>query len=128
MYRVTPSTVIFADNQPAQITTLAPGQRITIQSGEAVVVRDGQYVPAAPPPVVIGQAPATAVAVPVGVRQTIRGTVKEVDSDGEVRIEIEDDSFEIKVPQSSVRNIKKGDHVTIDVMISPPGAPAASPR
>ena len=135
MYRVTPSTVLIADNQPAQLTTLAPGQRVTIQSGEAVVLREGQYVAAAPPPVVIGQQPAvvtqappTAIAVPVGVRHTLRGTVTDVDEDGELNIKTDADSFKMKVSREAVRNIKKGDHVTLDVMISPPGVPAASPR
>jgi preprotein translocase subunit YajC len=118
MYRVTPSTVLVVDNQRAPITALAPGQRVMIQSGEVVMLRDGQYVAVAPAP---------ATAVPVGVRQTIRGTVTDVDSDGEVKIKTERDSFEIKVPTEAIRQIKKGDNVTLDVMITPPGAPSASP-
>jgi hypothetical protein len=132
MYRVTPSTVLAVDNQPAQITALVPGQRVTIQSGEVVMLREGQYVAVTPVPAVIGQAPtvitqAPATAVPIGVRQTIRGTVTDVDSDGEVKIKTDRDSFEIKVPTEALRQIRKGDHVTLDVMITPPGAPSASP-
>jgi preprotein translocase subunit YajC len=120
MYRVTPNTVLVVDNQPAQITTLAPGQRVTIQSGEVVMLRDGQFV-------TVAQAPTPATAVPVGVRQTIRGRVTEVDSDGEVKIKTDRDSFEIKVPTEALRQIKKGDLVTLVGVITPPGAPAASP-
>jgi hypothetical protein len=134
MYRVTPSTLLVVDNQPAQITALVPGQRVTIQSGEVVMLRDGQYVALAPAPAVIGQAPAVitqapapATAVPIGVRQTIRGKVASVDSDGEVKIKTDRDSFEIKVPTEALRQIRKGDNVTLDVMITPPGAPSASP-
>lgn len=120
MYRVTPNTVLVVDNQPAQIATLAPGQRVTVQSGEVVTLRDGQYV-------AVAQTSAPATAVPVGVRQTIRGTVSEVDSDGEVKIKTDRDAFEIKVPTEALRQIKEGDHVTLEVVITPPGAPAASP-
>ncbi len=134
MYRVTPNTLLVVDNQPAHLTALAPGQRVLIQSGEVVILRNGQYVAVAPaPPVVaqgpavITQVPAPATAVPIGVRQTIRGTVTAVDSDGEVKIKTDRDSFEIKVPTEALRQIKKGDHVTLDVMITPPGAPSASP-
>jgi hypothetical protein len=135
MYRVTPNTVLVVDNQPAPITALAPGQRVVIQSGEVVMLRNGQYVAVAPPPgvvsqnpVVVTQAPAApGMAVPVGVRQTVYGTITEVDSGGEVKIKTPNDSFEIKVPKETLRQIKKGDNVTLEVTITPPGAPAASP-
>jgi hypothetical protein len=134
MYRVTPNTLLVVENQPAQIATLTPGQRVTIQSGEVVMLRNGQYVTVAPAPAgvaqgpaVVAQAPVPATAVPVGVRQTIRGTVTEVDSDGEVKIKTDRDSFEIKVPTEALRQIKKGDNVTLDLIITPPGAPSASP-
>lgn len=134
MYRVTPNAVLVVDNQPAPVTTLAPGQRVVIQSGEVVMLRNGQYVAVAPaPPVgaqgpaVITPVPAPATAVPIGVRQTIRGKVTAVDSDGEVKIKTDRDSFEIKVPTEALRQIKKGDNVTLDVMITPPGAPSAAP-
>jgi hypothetical protein len=139
MYRVTPHTVLFVDNRPTQFAGLIPGQRLTIQSGEIVAVQGGQYVavaPAAPPtivtpappPTVVAQAPAPASAVPVGVRQTVFGTISDVDSNGEVKIKTQRDSFEIRVSPDVARQIKKGDNVTLDVMITPPGAPSASPR
>jgi hypothetical protein len=132
MYRVTPNTVLIVENQPATITALAPGQRVMIHGGEGVMLRNGQYVAVGPPPGVAQSpavvAPAPATAVPVGVRQTIFGTIADVDSDGEVKIRTERDSFEIKVPPETLRQIKKGDNVTLEVTITPPGAPAASPR
>jgi intein/homing endonuclease len=140
MYRVTPNTVFMIDNRPAAFTTLRSGDRVVIQSGEPVVYREGRYVAMAPAPTVVapapGQvvvqappapaAPATAMAVPVGVRQTIYGTVSDVDRDGKVKIKTQNDSFEAPVGPEALRHIKKGDNVVIDMTISPPGA--ASPR
>lgn len=132
MYRVTPETVMVVDNQRTQLTTLAPGQRVMIQSGEVVALQNGQYVtvrtPAlvAPAPTVVAQAPASAV--PIGLKQTFYGRVTDVDKDGEVKIKTDRDSFEIKVGPEALRQIKKGDSVTLDLTIAPPGAPAASPR
>jgi hypothetical protein len=133
MYRVTQNTVLVVDNQPAQITALVPGQRVMIQSGEVVALRAGQYVAVSPstavvaqaPPTVVAQAPATAV--PVGVRQTIHGTVSDVDSNGQVKIKTQRDSFEVRVAPEALRQIKKGDTVTLDLTITPLGAPSASP-
>jgi len=134
MYRVTPNTMLVVENQPAPFTALVPGQRVMIQSGEVVMLRDGQYVavaqaPAAPvqTPAVVTQAPAPATAVPVGVRQTIVGTVSDVDRSGEVKIKTASDSCEVKMPSEPARQIKKGDNVTVDLTITPPSAPAASP-
>jgi preprotein translocase subunit YajC len=137
MYRVTPNTVLVVDNRPAPITALVPGQRVVIQSGEVVALSGGQYVAVNPPAAVVTQPapgavvaqapPAPATAVPVGLRQTIHGTITEVDSNGEVKIKTDRDSFEIKVPPEALRQVKKGDHVTVDLMITPPGAPSASP-
>jgi len=128
MYRVTPDTVLVVGNQPASIETLSPGQQVMIQSGEVVTLRNGQYVAVAPAPgqgAVVAQAPA--MAVPIGVRQTIFGRVDDVDSDGKVKIKTDRDSFEIKVAPEALRQIKEGDNVTLEVTITPPGAPAASP-
>jgi preprotein translocase subunit YajC len=133
MYRVTQNTVLVVNNQPATITTLVPGQRVMIQSGEVVALRGGQYVAVSPstavvtqaPPTVVAQAPAAAV--PAGVRQTIHGTITGVDTNGEVKIKTQRDSFEITVAPEAVRQIKKGDVVTLDLTITPLGAPAASP-
>lgn len=127
MYRVTPDTLLVVENQPASIETLSPGQRVLIHSGEVVALRNGQYVAVVPTPgeTVVAQSPT--MAVPVGVRQTILGRVDDVDSDGEVKIKTDRDSFEIKVSPEAVRQIKEGDNVTLEVTITPPGAPAASP-
>ena len=124
------------ENQPPQFMALVPGQRGVIQSGEPVILRGGQYVAVnqpgavvapAPSTTVVTQAPPPATAVPVGVRQTIYGKVTDVDRDGEVKIKTDRDSFEIKVAPEALRGIKKGDTVTLDLTITPPGAPAASP-
>jgi hypothetical protein len=130
MYRITPNTVLVVGNQPTPITALAPGQQVMIQAGEMVVFRDGQYLAVAPAPLGVAQAPAApvpATAVPVGVRQTVFGTITDVDRNGQVKIRTANDSFEIKVGPEALRQIKKGDNVTLDVTITPPGAPAASP-
>jgi hypothetical protein len=135
MYRVTSSTVLIVNNQPAAFAALIPGQRVAIQSGEVVTLQGGQYVAVAPtPPVVaqappvVTQAPVPAPAVPVGVRQVIHGTVSSVNSDGEVKIKTQRDSFEIKVAPEALRTVKKGDAVTVDLTITPLGSPSASPR
>ena len=133
MYRVTPDTVLVVDNQRAPFTALSPGQRVVIQSGEIVALQNGQYVavraPAvvAPAPAVVAQAPAAA-AVPIGLKQTFYGTVTDVDKNGDVKIKTQRDSFEIKVGPEALRQVKKGDSVTLDLTIAPPGTPAASPR
>jgi preprotein translocase subunit YajC len=139
MYRVTDNTVLVVDNQRAPFTALSPGQRVVIQSGEVVALRGGQYVAVSPPPAVVAPAPAVvaqaptvvtpapATAVPMGLRQTFYGTVTDVNKDGDVKIKTQRDSFEIKVGPEALRQIKKGDAVTLDLTIAPPGAPAASP-
>jgi hypothetical protein len=138
MYRVTPNTVFMVDNRPAAFTMLRPGDRVVIRSAEPVAYREGRYVvlPSAPavvtqaPPPVVVQAPApatvTTMSVPVGVRQTIYGTITDVDRDGKVKIKTDRDSFEARLSPDALRQIKKGDNVVIDLTISPPGA--ASPR
>lgn len=140
MYRVTPSTVFMIDNRPAAFTTLRPGDRVLIQSADPVVYRDGRYVVVAPAPGVVAQAPppviaqapppppppAPVAAVPLGVRQTIYGTITDVDRDGKVKIKTDRDSFEARVSPEALRQIKKGDNVVIELTISPSGA--ASPR
>jgi hypothetical protein len=148
MYRVTPNTVVMIDNQPTTFTMLRAGDRVVIQSGEPVVYREGRYLalppgsavvtqappppaPAvvqAPPPVIVQTPPPapTVAPMPVGVRQTIYGTITDVDRDGKVKIKTERDSFEARISPEAIRHIKKGDNVVIDLTISPPGA--ASPR
>ena len=135
MYRVTPSTVFMVDNRPTAFTVLRSGDRVAIQSGEPVVFREGRYVamraPVVAPGTVIAQAPPpppapAQMAVPIGVRQTIYGTITDVDRDGKIKIKTDRDSFEARVAPDALRQIKKGDNVVIDLTISPPGA--AAPR
>jgi hypothetical protein len=132
MYRVTSGTTFFVDNRPAQFTTLRAGERVTIQAGEPVIYRDGRYVALQPvPPTVVAQAPPpgyppTVTAAPLGVRQTLYGTITDVDRDGKVKIKTDRDSFEARVAPEALRQVRKGDNVVIDLTISPPGA--ASPR
>jgi intein/homing endonuclease len=137
MYRVTPNTMFMVDNRPAAFTVLRAGDRVVIQSAEPVVFREGRYVAmtapvAAPAPgTVIAQAPPPPPApaqmtVPIGVRQTIYGTITDVDRDGKIKIKTDRDSFEARVAPEALRQIKKGDNVIIDLTISPPGA--AAPR
>ena len=145
MYRVTPSTVLLVDNRPAALATLRPGERVIIQAGEPVLYREGRYVTvqAAPPsatvttmsPSVVAQTqpPAAVVvpapaAAPVGVRQTLYGTIDDVDRNGKVKIKTDRDSFEARVAPDALRQIRKGDNVVIDLTIVPPGTPAASPQ
>jgi hypothetical protein len=45
-----------------------------------------------------------------------------------VEIKTDRDSFEIQIAPEALRHIKKGDTVTIDLTIAPPGAPSALPR
>jgi hypothetical protein len=149
MFRVTPNTVVLIDNRPTPFPALRPGERVVIQSAEPVVYRDGRYVPLsapvvtqappqvmtqappqvmtqAPPPVVV-QAPG-ATAVPAGVKQTIYGTVDDVDSDGTVEIKTERDEFEVRISQETASRLKRGDTVIIDMTFTAPGAPSAFPR
>jgi len=138
IYRVTTNTVFMIDNRPTAFNVLRSGDRVVIQSGEPVAFREGRYVAMAPtgvvaqaPPPTIVQAPpppapAARTAVPLGVRQTVYGTVTDVDRDGKIKIKTDRDSFEARVSPEALRQIKKGDNVVIELTISPPGA--ASPR
>ena len=130
MYRTTPSTVLLVDNRPTALTTLRAGESVVIQAGEPVAFRDGRYVALAAPaaPVVVTQAPAVVTPVPAGIKQTIYGTITDVDRDGKVRIKTDRDEFEARISQDAARRIRKGDTVTIDMTVSPPGTPAALPR
>jgi hypothetical protein len=133
MFRVLPNTAFIVENRVTPLTALRPGQRVIVQAGEPVIYREGQYVALAPAAPVIAQAPPPVVAppvavAPVGVRQTIYGTVDDIDRDGKVKIKTNRDSFEARLAPDATRQVKKGDTVTIDLTITPPGSPAASPR
>ena len=147
MYRVTPNTMFLIDNRPAAFQVLRAGDRVMIQAGEPVVFREGRYVTLvqpgavmaqpgvvtqAPPPVIVQApppppAPAQGrITAPLGVRQTIYGTVTDVDRDGKIKIKTERDSFEARIAPEAIRHIRKGDNVVIDLTSSSPGA--AFPR
>jgi hypothetical protein len=133
MFRITPQTVVMIDNRPAPLPALRPGERIVIQSGEPVAYRDGRYIalPAAAPSVV-AQAPAvavpSAVAVPAGVKQTVYGTVTDVDRDGQVTIKVGGDEFDARLSRQAASQLRKGDQVVIDMTFTAPGSPSAFPR
>jgi hypothetical protein len=129
MFRITPHTTVFVNNQPitSGTVTLSPGVPIVIRSGEMVTIQDGRYVvattaPAAPQP------GTTFVTVPVA-RQIVPGRVRDVDKDGEVTIETPGGEFEVRFSPDAARTMKKGDAVQLDITVLPPGAmPSALPR
>lgn len=125
MYRVTPDTVVYVDNQLVTIRTVQPGQAVMIRSGEPVAYEGGQYVvvqPSGAPTRVVVAPPASAAAL----RQTVHGTVADVDP-GEIKIKTDGGDFEVKVAPEVARQIRKGDRVQLDVTIMP-NPPAALPR
>jgi hypothetical protein len=131
MYRVGPTTRVLVDDRPVEVRSLAPGTVVVIRSGEPVAYRDGQYVAIAPstaavPTVVVSQ-PGTVAAVP-SARHRMYGQVTDVDRDGEITVKTGDGEIEFRVSPDAARTIKKGDTVTLDVTIAPPGtSPSASP-
>jgi len=127
MFRVTPQTIILVDEKPVALTTLQPGQQVVIRSGEAVMLKDGRYVTTTTTATAVA-APAAAVVPMNAVKQTIYGKISDVDKNGQVTVKTADGKFEVRLSPDAARTVKKGDTVTIDVMIAPPGAsPAASP-
>src|SRR5437762_3989703 len=90
MYRVTPNTVLYVNNQPVALNTLRPGQNVVIRTGEPVALSN-------PPATVVVAPPATAV--PVGVRHTIYGRIKDINEDGTVKIATGRDSFKVQLSQ-----------------------------
>jgi hypothetical protein len=124
MFRVTPQTMILVDEKPVALTTLQPGQQVVIRSGEAVMLKDGRYVTTT----AAVAAPAAAVVPMNAVKQTIYGKVSDIDKNGQVTVKTAKGAFEVRMSPDAARTVKKGDTVTIDVTIAPPGAsPAASP-
>lgn len=130
MYRVTPGTTLYVDNQPAPLGALRAGDAVIVRSGQPVVYQNGQYLAAAQAP---GAPPAPSVVVtsapPVnpGIAQTVYGRVKDVDRDGVVKIETDRDSFKVKLAPQAAAQIHEGDTVQLNLTILPPGTPAASP-
>jgi len=109
---VTPGTTVVTP-VPGTVVTPAPGAVVTPAPGTAVVT----------------PAPGTTVTTaPAGTwRQTIYGKVTDVDRDGEITVKTSKGEFEMRVPPSAARSIRKGDSVQLDVMFSPT-SPAALPR
>jgi hypothetical protein len=135
MYRVTPGTSIFVDNQPVTIKELRPGQAVVIRAGEALNLSaqqsDGMTYGAAGG---AGFAAGDMTAGPGGgLRQTIYGRVRDTDNDGTVQIEVGEDTFgkdslKIRMSPEQARQLRKGDTVQIDVTLGAATSPATSPR
>jgi hypothetical protein len=112
MLRATPATVILAGGMPTTVSALQPGTLVVVRGAEPVAFRGGQYV-------VTSDAPAASV--PAGaVRSRVYGRVKDIDRDGDVKIETPSGSFHIKVSPDAVRTLKDGDTATVEVLIAPP--------
>jgi hypothetical protein len=126
MYQVPADSMVYSNGQPVAWTTVQPGSRVAIVNGQLVELRDGRYVVAQPATVVTQ--PGTVVAAPVttGVRQTLYGTVTDVDRD-EIRVRTANESFDIKMRDPKGAGIRKGDNVQIDMTFGPV-SPSALPR
>jgi hypothetical protein len=134
LYRVAPSTVVYADNQPVTLKELRPGQTVVIRSGEALALRDGQYVVVDPGATGAGRVTAFSQSDEAGgLRHTLYGRVEDIDNDGTVQIETGSDAFgkdslKIRLSPDVARQLRKGDPVQLEVMLGPQAPPAASPR
>ena len=115
MYQVPANSMVYVNGQPVAYTAVQPGSHVVLQNGQLVELRDGRYV--------LVQQPA-AVAVQ-GYRQTIHGTVTEVDRN-EIKVHTAKEDFEIPMQGANQTSIRKGDSVTIDLTFTP--TPAALPR
>ena len=111
MVRATPATVIMVNGQPATVGSLKPGTRVVIRSGEPVMLNAGQYV---------GAGDSAAAGIPSGVRARTFGRVKDIDRDGDVKIQTQSGTFHVKISPDAARQLKNGDTATIDVVITPP--------
>lgn len=112
MVRVTPATVIMVAGRPATVGSLKPGARVVIRSGEPVMLNAGQYVG-------VGDVPAGG-SPPGAVRARTFGRVKDIDRDGDVKIQTQSGSFHVKISPDVARTLKDGDTATVDVVITPP--------
>ena len=117
MYQVPADSTVFVNGQPVTYTAVQPGSRVVLNNAQLVELRDGRYV--------LVQQPA-AVAVAPSYRQTIQGTVTDVDRN-EIKIHTAKEDFEIPMRGANQTTIRKGDNVTIDLTFTP-GSPAALPR
>jgi hypothetical protein len=114
MYQVPADSTVYVNGQPVAYTTVQPGTPVVLNNAQLVELRDGRYV--------VVQQPA-AVA---GYRQTINGTVEDVDRN-EIKIRTAKERFEIPMRGANQTGIRKGDNVVIDFTFTPT-APAALPR
>lgn len=112
MVRATPATVIVANEKLATLSSLQPGAKVVIRSADPVVFRSGQYVE-------LSDSPAASVAGG-SVRARTFGRVKDVDRDGDVTIETQSGAVHIGVSPDAARTLKKGDTVTVEVIITAP--------
>jgi hypothetical protein len=112
MLRVTPATIIMAGGKAATVRSLQPGTMVLIRSAERVEFRGGQYV-------VLTDSPAPSV-VAGSIRTHTFGRVKDIDSDGDVRIETQTGGFHVRVSPDAARTLKDGDTATVDVIFTPP--------
>lgn len=115
MYQVPAESMVYVNGQPVGYATVQPGTRVVLNNGQLVEVRDGRYAVVQPP-----------VAAVPGYRQTIHGTVVDVDRN-EIKIRTPKEAFEIPMRGANQTGIKKGDNVTIDFTFTP-ASPAALPR
>jgi hypothetical protein len=141
MFRITPNTTVFVNNQPitSGTVTLSPGAPIVIRSGEMVTIQDGRYVVMQPAPaagsavVSVQPAPAAAgssavVSVPAA-RRVIYGRVTDVDRDGEITIKTDKGEIDVLFSPDAARTVRKGDTVQLELTVMPPGTmPSAAPR
>ena len=157
MYQVPADSTVYVNGQPVVWSTVRPGSYVTLTNGQLVELRDGRYavvqtpgatvapgtavvtpapgttvVTPAPAPgtTVVTPAPGTVVTTPSAAstwRQTIYGKVTDVDRDGEITVKTSKGEFEMRVPPSAARSMRKGDSVQLDVTFSPT-SPSALPR
>jgi hypothetical protein len=110
-FRVTPNTVVLVGDRPTPIGALQPGQPVVIHSGEAVAITPAGGALAQAPP-------GTVVVAQRANSQTVFGRVKDV-SRGEIKIEVDSDDFEVKVPREVAAQVRKGDVVRLDLTFNP---------
>jgi hypothetical protein len=98
--RVTRESVITVDGRQVVLEHLKPGASVSIATGEVV-------------------------AAAAGVRHTVRGTVTDVDRDGEITVKVADgDEFDIHLPRTTAANLRKGDAVTLEITFVPGNVPS----
>jgi hypothetical protein len=110
-FRVTPNTVVLVDDRPTPIGALQPGQPVVIRAGQAVAINPtGGTLAQAPPSTVVVAQPANF--------QTVFGRVTDVDR-GEIKIKVDSEAFEVKVPREVAAQVRKGDVVRLDLTFNP---------